>query len=107
MRPRRVAALVKNRAMRPARTAAAVAGSLATVSLLGRVARPRHLDGSGQRRRCAVRRLRHRDTAWFVEGGRSFALMTVDLGTRTRAGVKIGDPSESVKDHYRDLRPER
>jgi hypothetical protein len=50
--------------------------------------------------------VRYRETAWLVEGGRSYGVMTVAPGARTRAGVRIGDPSERVADRYPGARCE-
>jgi hypothetical protein len=48
--------------------------------------------------------VRYRDTAWLVEGGRSYGVMTVARDTRTRAGVAIGDAAGRVADRYSDAR---
>jgi hypothetical protein len=44
--------------------------------------------------------VRYRDTAWLVEGGRSYGVMTVAPDARTRAGVQISDAAERVMDSY-------
>jgi len=44
--------------------------------------------------------VRYRDTAWLVEGGRSYGVMTVAPDARTRAGVAIGDASDRVTERY-------
>jgi hypothetical protein len=51
--------------------------------------------------------VRYRDTAWLVEGGRSYGVMTVAPDTRTRAGVAIGDAAGRVTDRYSDAPPTR
>ena len=48
--------------------------------------------------------VRYRDTAWLVEAGRSYGVMTVAPHTRTRAGVSIGDASRRVTDRYSGAR---
>lgn len=46
--------------------------------------------------------LRYRDTAWIVEAGRAFGVMTVAPNARTRAGVGIGDPQSKVRERFGD-----
>ena len=48
--------------------------------------------------------VRYRETAWLIEGGRSYGVMTVAAGTRTRAGVTIGDAADQVTDRYAGAR---